>query len=137
MALNSDQISKNFTWTEALWLPQWGRMARDTDGLDDIVKYNLKRVYLNIMQPLRDLIGQPIVVHCSYRPRAYNAAIGGAPNSAHIEGKAVDWSVPGRDCEEIRQLIIPECSRLGFRVEAGTPTWIHIDIRRPYGLFKP
>ena len=51
---------------------------------------NLKELCENILQPLRNVYGKPIIVNSGFRSAALNAAIGGARNSQHMLGQAVD-----------------------------------------------
>lgn len=51
---------------------------------------NLKKLCENILQPLRNVYGKPIIVNSGYRSPALNAAIKGARNSQHMLGQAVD-----------------------------------------------
>ena len=44
----------------------------------------------NILQPLREAWGQPIVVSSGYRCEKLNKAVGGAKNSQHLFGEAAD-----------------------------------------------
>ncbi|MFN7930295.1 MAG: D-Ala-D-Ala carboxypeptidase family metallohydrolase [Blastocatellia bacterium] len=60
---------------------------------------NLEALVLNILDPLRDRIGQPIVVSSGYRSPELNKAIGGAskngqPISQHCFGEAAIY-LPG------------------------------------------
>lgn len=43
-------------------------------------------------EAIRDELGEPMRVHSWYRCPAYNARIGGAPDSEHPRAKAVDFS---------------------------------------------
>src|ERR1700756_219546 len=93
-------VSKHFAVKEALYLPTWGRMATEADGLDDTVKSNLIDLFKRLDQ-LRDVLGKPIRIHVAFRPDAYNKLIGGAPDSAHKYGKAADFDVEGMSCDEV------------------------------------
>jgi len=42
------------------------------------------------LQKLRDQLKKPLQVHSGYRCAAHNKAIGGAKNSNHVKGQAVD-----------------------------------------------
>ena len=47
------------------------------------------------MERVRTLLGKPITVLSGYRAPAVNKAVGGAKNSAHMTGHAVDFICPG------------------------------------------
>ena len=78
-------------------------------------------------EALRERVGQPLVVLSAYRTPKHNRAIGGAVNSQHIEGRALDlrppdgWSVE-RLAWAARQ--IPDIRGIGVY-----PTFLHIDVR--------
>lgn len=120
------KIAKYFTVKEAIWLPSWNRLATPLDGLDNSVKENL--VYLfEKMDILRDYLGTPIIVHVAYRPSKYNEEIGGVPKSAHVLGKAVDWSC-SIDCDAVREKLLPKIEGLGMRMENKPgSSWVHLD----------
>ena len=122
------QISKHFTWREALWLPSWGREATEQDGLTDAVCVDLADLFA-VMEVVRRLCGdRPINVHCAYRPAAYNKEVGGATRSAHITGQAVDFDVAGMSCDEVRALLLPSLPKLGMRMECKPGSnWVHVD----------
>jgi len=103
-------------------------MANESDGLNDEVKANLIKLCQQ-MDLVRIFLGQPITVHVTYRPEEYNKLIGGASNSAHKYGMAMDWSVDNANCAGIRDRIRPQLEMWNLRMEKGTPTWIHLDTR--------
>ena len=49
-------------------------------------------IYLidNILDPLRELYGKPIIVNSGYRNKIVNKKVGGSPTSQHMRGEAVD-----------------------------------------------
>ena len=124
-----DKISDYFTVREALWLPTWKRLANESDGLTDDVKTNLVDLF-DRMDHVRDVVG-PIIVHVAFRPETYNKLIGGAPNSAHKYGKAVDFHCVQHGVLEMKEEIIKAnlLDTLQMRMESitATPTWCHLD----------
>ena len=44
----------------------------------------------NVLDPLRQAMGFPVIISSGYRCPELNAAVGGVPNSRHLQGKAVD-----------------------------------------------
>lgn len=78
------------------------------------------------LQRARDALGAPLRVTSGHRSAAHNAAIGGAPLSAHL-AFAADVALDGRDpralCEAARAA--------GFSSFGFYTTFIHLDRRRP------
>ena len=132
----------HFTWQEALWLPQWSRIASQEDGLNEEILESLKTTF-KALESLRTFFGKPIKVHVAYRPDAYNRLVKGAKGSAHTKGMAVDFSIPGIACDEVREKIIQNklLEALGVRMEdLPGSNWLHIDTRSPGPsgrFFKP
>lgn len=126
------QITEHFTVKDALWLPQLKRLANEEDGLNDKIKANLVDLFSR-MEKVRDILGCPVAVICAYRPPVYNALVGGAPRSAHMEGRAVDWSPHGMCCcDRARELLLPKLAEIGLRVEnLPKSVWVHCDTRIP------
>jgi len=96
-----------------------------------------------LAQQIRDLYGEPIWVSSAWRPKWYNDAVGGAPNSAHIKAGAVDLNVlPGQRTPERTKRLEQATAKVwlldgtanGFGVYGGART--HIDVvngRRKWG----
>lgn len=51
---------------------------------------NLIALIENILDPLREAYGRPIIVTSGYRCPALNTAVGGAKSSQHMTGQAAD-----------------------------------------------
>lgn len=139
------QISKYFTVREAIFLPTWGRLANQLDGLNDDVNEALLFMFAKL-DIVRDFIGAPIRVHVAYRPAAYNQVVRGAPDSSHIARiediageraliAAVDWSADvgettvGENCDTLRSALAPKLEEFGLRMEDQPlgSGWIHLD----------
>lgn len=57
---------------------------------DGEVIIRLSQLVQNVLDPLREEWGEPIIVTSGYRSPELNVAVGGAKNSAHLRGEAVD-----------------------------------------------
>jgi Peptidase M15 len=132
-------ISKYFTVEEALFLPSFKCLHTPSLSEQD----NIANLAIT-MDKVREYLGKPIKVHVWIRPTAvncpssthngedYNARIGGAKHSAHISGRAVDWSVPGKSCDEVRNKLISKLQELGLRMEdLPGSSWVHLDTAPP------
>lgn len=58
---------------------------------------NLTRLCVDVLEPLRALIGRAVVVSSGYRSPAVNKLAGGSATSQHCKGEAADLEVPGID----------------------------------------
>ena len=58
---------------------------------------NLKQLAKNIFQPIRDHFNVPIRISSGYRSAALNKKIGGAANSQHSTGQAIDIDMIGTE----------------------------------------
>jgi len=56
---------------------------------------------IRVLQAIRDHYGVPVTINSGYRSQRHNAAVGGAPNSQHILGKAADFTVRGVPPSEV------------------------------------
>lgn len=54
---------------------------------------NLLELATLVLDPIRQAWGQPLIVTSGFRSPQLNAAVGGSPTSAHMEGCAVDISL--------------------------------------------
>jgi len=133
MAINwsdpNQRLSKYFTVKEAIWLPQWNRMATEKDGLGPVQKDNLIKL-LRIMDDVRAACNRPVIVHVAFRSYSYNKLIGGAPLSSHVQGMAIDFHVKDMPCDDVRAFLLPKLESMGLRMEdlVGS-SWVHLDIR--------
>ena len=123
----SVKVSSHFSVRECLWLPSWGRMANESDGLNDEVKNNLIELCAK-MDIVREFLGVSINIHVTYRPEAYNKQIGGASHSKHFIGSAMDWDASGMNCDDVRARLEPMLEQLDMRMEKLPQSgWVHLD----------
>lgn len=93
---------------------------------------NVDERLLETAEDIRALWGRPVIVHSLCRCPAWNYAIGGALNSRHIHGQAIDFHVQGLTPVETYASILAAWKRgyighLGglFRYGWG----VHVDVR--------
>lgn len=99
------QLSKNFTLSELIISQEGMRRGLDNTPTPEVI-INLTNLVKNVLQPLRDLVGKPIVISSGYRSPLVNSAVGGAKNSEHMTGCAADFTIPGKTNKETAQLIM-------------------------------
>jgi len=54
------------------------------------MRANIVALVENVLDPLREKYGKPIVVNSGYRCPKHNLAVGGVVNSQHMKGEAAD-----------------------------------------------
>ncbi len=88
------RISKNFTLDELTASATAKQMhIINAPGVDEVC--NLCALVHNVLQPLRDAMGESIKIGSGYRCPQLNKAVGGVPNSQHINGEAADLCIDG------------------------------------------
>jgi hypothetical protein len=89
--MNNIKLSDNFYLKEFLNSQTATRKGyyEQFNPSDEIIE-NIKNLVTNILQPLRNYIGEPIIISAGYRCERVNRTIGGAKTSQHVLGQAVD-----------------------------------------------
>lgn len=88
------KITENISLNELLASETATRKGIDNIPNGTVLK-NLIEASNNLWQPVRDYLCYPIVINSGYRSERLNRAIGGAKNSSHLYGLAIDFVVPG------------------------------------------
>jgi len=80
-----------------------------------------------LLQKYKDTLfkGAPVTITSGWRSFNYNKKIGGAPQSYHVKGMALDFTVSGISPAEVQKILDP-VHKGGLEY---APTWTHIDIR--------
>lgn len=87
------QLTPNFTLAEFTRSQTASRLGIDNHPSDAVVR-NLLSLCRNLLQPLRELVGRPLIVTSGYRCPALNRAVGGVAHSQHLVGEAADLRLP-------------------------------------------
>lgn len=93
------------------------------------VKNNLNQLIDNILDPLREAWGQPIIVGSGYRCEALNKAVGGAAHSQHKLGQAADIHTKSDSVEDNKKLFeLIKQLKLPFDqlINEYNYNWIHV-----------
>lgn len=61
--------------------------------LPPFIRENMEALVQNVLDPLRERYGKPIIVNSGYRCPKHNREVGGATNSQHLKGEAADIRV--------------------------------------------
>jgi hypothetical protein len=86
---------------------------------------NLRRVAA-LLEQIRALVGGPLTVSSGYRSPAVNAAVGGARNSAHLQGLAADITAPGIAPKALAALVRDSDIQFDQLIYEGT--WVHVGL---------
>jgi hypothetical protein len=82
-------------------------------------------------EALRAVVGLPLVILSAYRTSAHNKKVGGAKNSQHVQGRALDIRPPkGWTVHDLAAAAqdIPGIHGVGIYPTQG---FVHIDVRPP------
>lgn len=94
-----------------------------------VVIQRLERLCLDVLEPLRTALGQPLRVTSGWRSAQYNQVIGGAKSSQHVTGDAADL-IAGSDEGSLKMIAlasqIESVGGLGYYPGLG---FIHADQR--------
>lgn len=83
-----------------------------------------------VFEDIRALYNKPIQITSAYRTREYNKKIGGARNSQHVEGRALDLKSPkGVPFKTFYNDIRNYAEAFGITGIGRYKTFVHIDIR--------
>lgn len=110
----------SFTWSEATH--GGTRMPPDQATVDAIIRI------AQLAQQARDRIGRPFIVTSWYRPPAINARVGGASQSRHIVGDAIDFYCEGLTGNQLYWALDPWWPG-GLGRYSRFPALSHIDAR--------
>ena len=117
------QLTKHFSLDEFCRSNTAVRLSIDQQP-NARVRENLQHT-AECMEEVRELLGHPITINSGYRSFALNKAVGGAPNSDHCEGFAVDFVCP--DFGTPREICIKIAEGgVMFHKLIYEGTWVHI-----------
>ena len=117
-------LSKNFTLEE---LCETSHNVPNRPSLHE--QEHLKKLCVNVLQPLRDYIGKSIHVNSGYRNPIVNSLVKGSTNSAHMLGTAADITLHNR--EENKKMFdwIEENCEYRQLINEKDYSWIHVEYR--------
>ena len=121
-------MGKYFTINELTKSSTAQRLHIDNNPTQE-VKDNLNKLIDNVLDPLRELYGKPIIVNSGYRCTKLNKAIGGAKNSQHLVGQASDIRTVQNTKESNKQLFeLIKNSKLPFDqlINEYDYNWVHV-----------
>jgi zinc D-Ala-D-Ala carboxypeptidase len=118
-------LSPHFSLAELTLSETAGRKGIDNNPGPEALA-NLRRL-ATVLEDVRTLAGKPINISSGFRAPAVNNAVGGASNSAHVQGLAADINVPGMTPAALARLI--EGSSIRFdQLILEFDRWVHIGL---------
>ena len=126
------KLTKNFSLEEMYRSDTARRCGIDNKPQTEEVVENLRALCLEVLQPLRDHLGKPVVVSSGYRCKDLNKKVGGVENSQHLKGEAADIKVSGwEELIGVMRYIMDETDfdQL-IREKSGSTEWVHVSHKR-------
>ena len=94
-------------------------------GSGQAPRENVKALVSEVLDPVREKLGKPIVVNSGYRCEKHNKDVGGVRNSQHLRGEAAD--VTCANLPRLKALIIENGK---FDQLITYPTFLHVIYKR-------
>lgn len=124
------QLSKNLSLTEMTISAEAKRKGINNMPKEDHLS-NMKKLALNVFQPIRDHFKAPIHISSGYRSLALNREIGGSITSQHCSGEAIDIDMDGSNITNaqifnwIKDNLVFDQLIWEFGTDTN-PSWVHV-----------
>lgn len=121
-------ISKNFSFSEFEHSDTAIREGIENTIPSAEVGDAIRRLTINVLQPLRDSLAATLIVESGYRCRKLNEMVGGVETSQHRKGEASDIRSPFFLPLDIARRIVS--LKLPFDQLILYPTFVHVSHKR-------
>lgn len=81
---------------------------------------------LDLLEAIRAERGSPVIVTSGYRCAEHNAAVGGAPRSYHMIGRAADIAMP--ESEQARMADVARSHGAVEAIKGGMRGYLHVAV---------
>lgn len=128
------KLGKYFTLGEMLKTSHAELQQTNIDKCTPAIRDNLRRLVINILDPLREKVSQPLIVSSGFRCPALNKAVKGSATSQHMLGEAAD--IQGSNLTNAELFALVQKLNLPYDQliwEYGTkenPDWVHISFSK-------
>jgi zinc D-Ala-D-Ala carboxypeptidase len=124
-------LTRSFTLDE-LTFSQMAARQGIANVPNDIQIAALQRLCDNVLQPLRDGLGLPIVISSGFRCPALNRLVSGAADSQHLLGEAADIVCPAISADELfKRVLALDLPFDQLIYEGGKEcVWVHVSFRQ-------
>ena len=94
---------------------------------DEQIISKLEELVRNVLDPVREMWGKPIMVNSGYRCAELNSAVGGKRTSQHLKGEAADITTGSKEGNRKLFLMIGN-SGIPFdqMIDESDYAWIHV-----------
>jgi uncharacterized protein YcbK (DUF882 family) len=127
-------ITKNFTLEELTKSATADRLKINNEPAEQELN-NLLVLCRNILQPIRDAYGKPIIISSGYRCAKLNKAVGGSKTSQHVKGEAADIHTTSDTkasnkalFELILDMVQKDKITVGQLINEYDYNWIHVSL---------
>lgn len=96
-------FTKNFTYEELIKSGTAKRLGINNTP-NEAEKAELRKLCEDVLQPIRDSWGKPIIVSSGFRCKKLNEKVNGATKSQHLLGKAADIHTLSDTAKENKEL---------------------------------
>lgn len=123
-------LSQNFTLQELIYSDTANAYKINNTPSEPVIN-NLKALCLNVLQPLRNALGCPIIISSGFRCAVLNKKVGGTAASQHLYGQAADFIVPQKNLKDVFNYIKSHLpyDQLLFEYNSSGDRWIHVSYR--------
>ena len=101
------KLSEHFDLNEFTRSATADRLHIDNSIPEEFIP-NLKNLCQQVLEPLREHFGIPVIISSGYRCPALNRAVGGVPNSQHLKGEAADIILPPLTLNTQRMVLLAD-----------------------------
>lgn len=131
-----EKFSNNFTYEELIKSPTANRLKINNTPNSQQYK-QLKKLAIDILQPIRDKFGEPLIVTSGFRCEKLNKAVGGSKTSQHCKGEAADIHTVSdtiKDNKKLFDLILDMIKKgeitVGQLIDEYNYNWVHVSLPR-------
>ncbi|RGN50028.1 MULTISPECIES: D-Ala-D-Ala carboxypeptidase family metallohydrolase [unclassified Bacteroides] len=83
----------------------------------------------NVLDPLRDLFGKPVLVSSGFRSNDLNRAVGGAATSQHMKGEAADIYTGTKEGNKKLFELIRDNLPFDQLIDEKDFSWVHVSFK--------
>lgn len=92
-----------------------------------LFKENIEALVREVLDPVRERVGKPIVVNSGYRCPKHNEEVGGVRNSQHMKGEAADITTGSAEGNKRLKELIVENGKFDQLIEY--PGFLHVSYK--------